>query len=281
MARFNSSTEGPLPAALYPASAVTSPRPENVVDLLSSWIARFNQVLHADMPLDELFFEESYWRDHLTFSWEFRTLKGPRSAADFIDTVRGSDGSVQAHVRLDVGGPEGLRPQIARIDQHGKINGVVASIHVDTPVGYSRGYLRLLQDARDGKWKIFTLFTTLQEIKGYPERVRHARPIGREGRNDTRFADEATSSRNTLELAVLIVGMSSTGLEMSSTSNFRVGQQSKMTHMTYRRRASRIDDVRSPRTAGDVELGHRPRDSGGRCMAPTLPSAGPARSSLV
>jgi hypothetical protein len=49
------------------------------------------------------------------------------------------------------------------VDFTGKIMGVQSFLTVETDVGRGRGLVELLQDQQDGgKWKAFTLFTTMR-----------------------------------------------------------------------------------------------------------------------
>ena len=59
------------------------------------------------------------------------------------------------------------------------MKGVQSFLTLETDVGRGRGIVRLLQDDKDNeKWKVFTLFTTLEELVGFEESVEERRPSG-------------------------------------------------------------------------------------------------------
>ena len=70
------------------------------------------------------------------------------------------------------------KPNAAPIDFDGKLNGITSFLNVETDVGRGKGIVRLLQDAEDGRWKAFTLFTAMHELKGHEETINGKRPHG-------------------------------------------------------------------------------------------------------
>ena len=68
-------------------------------------------------------------------------------------------------------------PHGSPADYNGNVNGVGSFLSVETDVGRGPGIVRLLQD-KDGKWKAFTLFTAMHELKGHEETIRGNRSQG-------------------------------------------------------------------------------------------------------
>jgi len=97
------------------------------------------------------------------------------------------------------------------VDFHGEVKGVGSFLIIETDVGRGRGIVRLLQD-HDGKWKAFTLFTAMHELKGHEETVRGNRPHGvdhggKPGRKNWQERRNATENFDgELEPTVLILG---------------------------------------------------------------------------
>ena len=89
---------------------------------------------------------------------------------------------------------------------------MVSFLTIETDVGRGRGLVRLLQDQEDGKWKAFTLFTTMHELKGHEETVRGRRPNGvihggQPGRKNWQERRKATENfEGDIEPTVLILG---------------------------------------------------------------------------
>lgn len=153
--------------------------------------------------LSELFIENSYWRDHLCFSWDYRTLKGRDGIAKY---VTGSSSSVKVEI---VRSSALKAPHAGPIDAYGEIHGIELFIKITSDVGSGQGVVRLAQDGND--WKFFTVFTSLVELTGHEESVNSHRPVGvqhgeQQGRKNWHDRRVADSNYENKEPAVLIVG---------------------------------------------------------------------------
>ncbi|GJN72375.1 hypothetical protein PLICBS_006448 [Purpureocillium lilacinum] len=160
-----------------------------------------------------LFAHNGYWRDHLALSWAFRTVKGNDGILAFLQhCARSRDGFRLQRLELDTA----RAPVIMPIDGGAGVNGIHAFFRFETSIGTGEGTLRLALE--DGKWKIFTIYTSLRELNGHPERTFVHRPPGVEhgaptdGKNwaDRRAAEVAIDDG--IEPAVLIVGAGQAGL---------------------------------------------------------------------
>lgn len=177
----------------------------------AEFTSQFNNALgKGDIQgLSGLFLEESYWRDHLALSWDLRTLKGSRGVASFLETFKG----INDYIRLksiDLDTSSSFRsPSVANIDPAGKTKGVQSFLNVNTEVGTGRGFLRLVHE--QGRWKIFTLYTTLRELNGREENISSRRSKGVEHgskKNPKTWLERRTEQSNfeKSEPSVLIVG---------------------------------------------------------------------------
>jgi hypothetical protein len=165
----------PLRAATYPPTAPIKASPEEVA---KEWSGQLNEALNTVEigKIKALLMKESYWRDQLCLSWDFHTFAGPEKIAEFLE---GSRKEVRIKsVSLDTS--SSLRsPALSAIDLHGKVPCVNLFLHVETDVGNGIGVVKLVQDLEDGsRWKAFTLFTTLRELKGHEELIGLRRPTG-------------------------------------------------------------------------------------------------------
>ena len=105
------------------------------------------------------FQEQCYWRDLLTFTWNITTLEG----RDAIRTMLAA--------QLDATGPSGWR--VAEGEVPTEEGGVTTAwIEFETAVARGTGLMRL----RDGL--IWTLLTTMAELKGHEEPLGFERPLG-------------------------------------------------------------------------------------------------------
>ncbi len=109
----------------------------------------------------QLFEEDGYWRDLVLFTWNLKTLEGRAQIAAMLAT------------QLAAVQPVTIR--IADGEQASEAGGVTQCwITVDTKVARGVGFVRI----RDGK--IWTLLTTMSELKGFEEAKGGRRPMGAE-----------------------------------------------------------------------------------------------------
>jgi hypothetical protein len=197
------------PPAAYPTA--TSSTDCSPLDIAQAWIADFNSIVISGdlLKLSDIFTEKSYWRDQLCLSWDFHTFHGVEKLIEFLKT-NGSELKIQSFL-IDVSAPHRL-PVIAAIDYKGKVPCVQFWVDIETKFGRGVGIGKLVQDASDGnRWKAFTLFSTLREIRGHEESVGHRRVNGanhgslvaRSNWQDRRIASQEFSSQDPV---VLIVG---------------------------------------------------------------------------
>ncbi len=138
--------------------------PESRLDTV---LARLNDALEngdADAAA-ALFQADSYWRDLVAFTWNIRTMEGP-------DQIR-----AMLQAQLPEVTPSNLRPDpAAATSASGEV--VEGWIQFETKVGRGYGHVRL----KDGL--IWTLLTTLSELKGHEEPSGTRRPMGAEHGHD-------------------------------------------------------------------------------------------------
>lgn len=128
---------------------------------LQEFLTSFGAALEArdiDRVLDH-FADDSYWRDFVSFTWNMITLEGKPAIREMLETrledVQPSDWTIDESVqpRSDGGLTEGF-------------------LRFSTDVAHGYGYIRV----RDGK--IWTLLTTMQDLKGFEEPGSLSRPFG-------------------------------------------------------------------------------------------------------
>ncbi|GAB0134652.1 hypothetical protein EsDP_00003014 [Epichloe bromicola] len=169
-----------------------------------------------------LFAKGGYWRDHLMLSWNFRTVQGPSQIAEFLQACsRSKDGFRLQRIAVDDDdddddGSPCRRPATAPLDGQAKVLGIRAFLSIETVRGRGDGLIRLAHE--DGAWKIFTMYTSLRELRGHEEGTFQRRPRGvshggQPGRRN--WADErllAREYRDGTEPKVLIIGAGQAGL---------------------------------------------------------------------
>jgi len=106
-----------------------------------------------------MFLDDCYWRDLVTFTWNLKTVEGKDQVADMLKH------------QLDTTKPRGW--QLAEGEIPTEEGGVVTAwISFETDLARGYGMIRL----KEGK--IWTLLTTMVELKGHEEPKGFARPLG-------------------------------------------------------------------------------------------------------
>ncbi|TKT74422.1 NAD(P)/FAD-dependent oxidoreductase [Aquamicrobium sp. LC103] len=128
---------------------------------VQAFLDTFGEALEAGR-IDEaasMFVEECYWRDLVTFSWNIKTMEGREQVRDMLKS------------QLDHVKPSNW--QVAENEEVTEADGVTeAWITFETGVARGYGLVRL----RDGL--IWTLLTTMVELKGHEEKAGFTRPLG-------------------------------------------------------------------------------------------------------
>ncbi len=132
-----------------------------VTDQTQSFLDAFGKALEAGdiATAKAMFLEDCYWRDLVSFTWNVKTVEGRDQVGDML-----------TH-QLATAKPHGWH--IAEGEVAAEDGGVVTAwIQFETEVGRGYGLIRL----KEGK--IWTLLTTLVELKGHEEPKGFARPLG-------------------------------------------------------------------------------------------------------
>ncbi|KAF4463805.1 flavin-containing monooxygenase yucca10 [Fusarium albosuccineum] len=209
------STNIPVAKFPSPSKVPSSSDPQQVASTLVNTV---NDALQRNdyAALSRLFTEDGYWRDHLALSWEFRTAQGPSAIQEFLSRSAGSrDGFRLKKIAID--GSSAVRePKVLPMDGAGDVLGVQFFITVDTAIGSGQGLARLVE--QNGEWKIFSLYTRIQDLKGHeegtykhrPRGVEHGGKPGRKNWAERRAA--AAEFEDGTEPPVLIIGAGQAGL---------------------------------------------------------------------
>jgi putative flavoprotein involved in K+ transport len=164
--------------------------------------ARVAAMMHSD----------GYWRDLLTFGWEFKTCHGADEVRAWLAEV--FPAMPAQNFRL-----EG-EPALGAIGEHRPT--LEFFFRFETGSAHGRGFVRLVEDAdAPGVAKAFTLLTTMQALKDFPERLGRNRP--REDLRSTageaeNWRDRRNAARQfkNKDPAVIVVGAGQAGLMMAA-----------------------------------------------------------------
>lgn len=167
-----------VPVARFPApSKDVTFDPERVA---SDLVDAFNLALgQRDFhKVADLFGDDGFWRDHLALSWQLRTVHGQEAIVKFLERCSESrEGMRLRKISVDRSSPV-RAPKVCALDGEGEVQGIQFFFGAETAHGSGVGIARLA--LQNDTWKIFTFYTSLQELKGHEELLGHRRPKGAE-----------------------------------------------------------------------------------------------------
>ena len=128
-------------------------------EAVTDWLAQFDAAISAaNHPgAAELFAEDCYWRDLVTFTWNIKTLEGRDQIRDMLDARAADTAPSNWQVRGEATEADGVTD---------------AWITFETAVARGEGHIRLQGD------KCWTLLTAMTELKGHEEPRGGNRPKG-------------------------------------------------------------------------------------------------------
>jgi hypothetical protein len=186
-------------------SKIQTVQPKDIDAATEAWVSAFNKAIQSSdhAGLTDLFLPNAFWRDHLCLSWDFHTMKGTEKIKEFL-----KQGCRLKKIEVDRSS-DFRKPVVTGFDGKGQVQGVQTFLTTESDVGRGMGVARLVQ--ADGKLKVFTLFTSMRELKGHeeatfgrrPEGVSHGGQPGRKNWQERRIADENYEDS---EPTVLILG---------------------------------------------------------------------------
>ncbi|CAN8105312.1 unnamed protein product [Discula destructiva] len=199
-----SATDGPVDAAAIVQGVIQS-LSDNLHKLSTSCTPESAKTAAS------LFVEDGYWRDHLALSWELRTLKTRSGIACFLKNPKNLS---IVEILVDTS-TEFRAPKVASFSPEGNCQGIISYLNVTTVRGRGRGVVRLVEDA--GNWKIWTLFTNLEEMEGFEEPRGPRRATGvqhgfQDGRKNWLNRRQDEESFTNADPDVLIIGAGQAGL---------------------------------------------------------------------
>lgn len=209
-----------LPFAKLPKPAVDGP--VDAYSVAQNVVSTINSSLDKASPKEtpegiaSLFLDGNcYWRDHLALSWDLRTAKGQGEIVSFLHNSNLTQISVDTST-------EWRRPKVTPFNPKQTSNGILFYITLTTNLGSGRGVVRLVEDGQ-GIWKIWTIFTTLEELKGFEEPLGLRRPVGVEHgahRGRKNWLDRRNEEVDFVnqDPDVVIIGTSHCRLGLSSSS---------------------------------------------------------------
>ena len=200
-----------------------------------AWLATLRATLEQrkSAAVTALMHHDGYWRDLLTFDWDFRTLHGVSEVESWLrHTV---DATTPRNFLL-----EG-EPWAGAIGDHSET--LEFFFGFETNVALGRGFVRLVADPNPLEApKAFTILTTMRELKAFPEavgrnRLREDMRVSSRGLENWLDQRNATRKFRHKDPDVIIIGAGQSGLMMAA----RLGQLNISTLVVDK--SERIGDV--------------------------------------
>ncbi|GFF84489.1 hypothetical protein CNMCM6936_002393 [Aspergillus lentulus] len=147
----------------------------NPRDIAQQWLTNLETQLGKlpvpQLKLSELFHKDSWWRDMLALDWDFHTIHTVSEIEQYIS--RNQSRARLTAFRLQQMGR--FQPKIETPVEG--LRWISSIFFFESRVGRGTGVLRLTQDGA-GVWKAYSLYTSLQELKGFEEPLGLQRPEG-------------------------------------------------------------------------------------------------------
>lgn len=177
----------------------------------AEWLQSFaTHVRSGDIDrIVDLFVEDALFRDILALTWDFRTFEGTHEIKKFLQD------------RLPEVKPSSfkLKDDYLELQQpYPDLAWIQALFEFETDVGLGSGVFRLVPTS-DGTWKAHTMFTNLEDLKGFPEKIG---PLRDQEPNHGKWAEKR---RKEIEFegqepVVLVVGAGQSGLDIAARLKF-------------------------------------------------------------
>jgi len=186
--------------------------------LVTHWLTAFEQALEkrATGELEALFVEDSHWRDILAFTWHLTPTTGASAIARRLAERQGEVRASNFALAQDRTPPRRTR----RLG----IDVIEAVFEFETPIGRGDGVVRLVLDPQANTHKTWVLLTTLEELKGFEEKIGTRRPTGAAysrnfGGDNWEDVRRKAQSYDDRDPTVLVVGGAQAGLSMAARLN--------------------------------------------------------------
>ena len=183
---------------------------------IEGWLSRFETALTAcdASKLSDCFTKDGNWRDVLAFTWHLTPFVGASQiGTGFVERQP----SVLAH-KFEINPDRSEPRRVTRLQK----DCIEAMIRFETKLGRGEGVLRLIEEGTT--LKAWALSTSLEEMKGFEEKIGANRPSGSAysrnfGGDNWEDARRRAQSYEDHDPTVLVVGGAQAGLSIAARLN--------------------------------------------------------------
>ncbi|KAG1751336.1 FAD/NAD(P)-binding domain-containing protein [Suillus paluster] len=179
----------------------------DVQAVASQWFSAFTDAIQSkNVPaIIDLLVDDVFWRDILALTWDFHTFQSTPAVEKFLTDQLPLFTLSSFTLKKDLVELQRPYPDLAWIQ---------AFFDFETTVGIASGVFRLVPLA-DGSWKAHTVFTNLEDLKGFPEQngprrnhqPNHGKWAAKRAREIECFDEEPS---------VIIIGGGQSGLDVAA-----------------------------------------------------------------
>lgn len=178
--------------------------------IAADWLNAFAEHIQAGNVKNvlDLLTEDAFFRDMLVLTWHFRTFQGTAEIKRFLEERVANIKFEKGSFKLGSADLQKPYPDLAWIQ---------SMFSFETDIGIASGVFRLVptSSANGLVWKAHTVYTNLDNLKGFPEQIGHLRdPLPNHGKwkdkraREIEFLDE--------DPTVLVVGAGQSGLDIGA-----------------------------------------------------------------
>ncbi|KAJ7090179.1 hypothetical protein C8R44DRAFT_818281 [Mycena epipterygia] len=186
----------------------TVPQDLDVSKVAAAWMVSFVSCVEAGdvAGVTKLFIDESHWRDMLALTWDFRSFHGAPSIQNFLSDRLASAQLTNFRIKDQFTALQQPYPDIAWIQ---------VIFDFETSVGLVSGVVRLVPQPSRAPWKAHCMYTNLQDLKGFPEKIDGLRNSAANYGKWERERQHALSFEEE-EPTVLVIGGGHSGLDIAA-----------------------------------------------------------------
>jgi hypothetical protein len=173
-----------------------------------SWFSKFSDAIESRnvQGVVDLLLSESYWRDMLALTWDFRTFYTQDKILAFLKDQLSLMNMKNLKLRDDA--------HLGLMKPYPDVAWINMMFDFETEVGIGSGVIRLVPTS-SGEWKAHVVYTNLEDLKGFPEKINALRD------DNNNYPSWAQDRREAVEFkdkepTALIVGGCQSGLEIGA-----------------------------------------------------------------